>query len=99
MTPDKELDITIYEDLEHLAKLWDTSETKNSDIRNSVHILRRLLIYGDLQKSANSRKYQLLIDAPDLKSCIKAARYGLVEFYQAGGANVVGFYVEGSMIS
>ena len=99
MTPDKELDITIYEDLEHLAKLWDTSETKNSDIRNSVHILRRLLIYGDLQKSANSRKYQLLIDAPDLKSFIKAARYGLVEFYQAGGANVLGVYVEGSMIS
>lgn len=99
MTPDKELDITIYEDLAHLAKLWDTSDTKNADIRNSVHILRRLLIYGDLQKSANSRKFELVIDAPDLKPYIKASRYGLVEFYQAGGANVLGVYVSGSMVS
>lgn len=99
MTPDKELDITIYEDIAHLAKLWDTSETNNADIRNSVHILRRLLIYGDLQKSANSRKFELVIDAPDLKPYIKAARYGLVEFYQSGGVNVLGVYVAGSMIS
>jgi hypothetical protein len=99
MTHDKELDITIYEDLEHLSKLWDTSDTKNSDIRNSVHILRRLLIYGDLQKSANLRKHQLLIDAPDLKPFIKATRYGLVEFYQAGGANVLGVYIAGAMVS
>jgi len=99
MPHDKELDITILEDLEHLSKLWDTSETKNADIRNSVHILRRLLIYGDLQKSANTRKYQLLIDAPDLKSFIKATRYGLIDFYQAGGANVLGVYVSNAMVS
>jgi len=99
MAPDKELDITIYEDLAHLSTLWNTSETKNSDVRNSVHILRRLLIYNDLQKSASSRKYELVIDAPDLKPYIKAARNGLVEFYQAGGANVLGVYVAGAMIS
>ncbi len=96
---DKELDITIYEDLVHLSELCDSTDTKNSEIRNSVHILRRLLIYGDLQKSASARKYQLLIDAPDLKSYIKAARYNLIEFYQAGGANVLGIYVAYSMIS
>jgi hypothetical protein len=99
MASDKELDITIYEDIGHLSQLWKTSETKNSDIRNSVHILRRLLIYGDLQKSASSRKFELVIDAPDLKAFIKAARYGLIEFYQAGGANVLGVYASGSMVS
>lgn len=99
MAADRELDITIYEDLSHLSRLWNTPETRNADIRNSVHILRRLLIYGDLQKSANSRRFELVIDAPDLKAYIKASRYGLIEFYQAGGANVLGVYVAGSMVS
>lgn len=99
MQHDKELDITIYEDLEHLSNLWRTSDTKNADVRNSVHILRRLLIYGDLQKSASSRTYQLLIDAPDLKPFVKATKYNLIEFYQAGGANVFGMYIAGAMLS
>lgn len=98
MKPDRELDITILEDLDHLSDLWNTSETKNSAIRNSVHILRRLLIYNDLQKSANSRKFQILIDAPDVKPFIKATRYGLIDFYQCGGTNVLGVHIAGSFV-
>ncbi|WP_411361151.1 hypothetical protein [Pseudidiomarina sp. YC-516-91] len=99
MDSDKELDITIYEDIRHLTNLLNTPDTKNADIRNSVHILRRLLIHNDLQKSANSRKFELVIDAPDVKPFVKATRYGLLEFYQAGGANVLGVYVSGSMVA
>lgn len=98
MEPDRELDITILEDLDHLAELWNTNETKNSTIRNSVHILRRLLIYNDLQKSANSRKFKIFIDAPDVKPFIKATRYGLIEFYQCGGTNVLGVHIAGTVV-
>lgn len=98
MLPDRELDITILEDLDHLAELWNTSETKNSAIRNSVHILRRLLIYSDLQKSANSRKFKIIIDAPDVKPFLKATRYGLIEFFQCGGGNVLGVHIAGTVV-
>lgn len=93
MNSDRELDITILEDLQHLSELWDQSDITNSQIRNSVHILRRLLIYGDLQKSANLRKHRLMISAPDVKLFATATRNNLLEFFQCGGTNVLGVYV------
>lgn len=62
MNPDSEFDVTVYEDIKHLSELWRRDDVSNSDIRNSSHILRRLLIYNDLQKSANSRKSRLTIN-------------------------------------
>jgi len=96
--PDKELEITIYEDIEHLINLWNKNDIKNSDIRNSVHILRRLLIYNDLQKSANTRKIKLTIECQDVKPFIKANNYGLIEFFQSGGTKVFGIEFGCSMI-
>jgi len=98
MQPDRELDIIIIEDLEWLTELWSGSLTKNVTVRHSVHILRRLLIHSDLQKSANSRNFRIVIDAPDVKPFIKATRYGLIEFYQCGGANVLGFDIAGTVV-
>lgn len=99
MNPDPELDVTVYEDIMHLSELWKRDDVSNSDIRNSSHILRRLLIYNDLQKSANYRKLRLTIEAPNNKALIKGTRNNVLEFFQSGGTTVLGVWMRASTIS
>ncbi len=99
MNPDSELDVTVYEDIKHLCELWQRDDVSNSDIRNSSHILRRLLIYNDLQKSANSRKLRLTIEAPNNKALIKGTRNNVLEFFQSGGTTVLGVWMRASTIT
>lgn len=94
-----ELEITVYEDIEHLASLWSDDRIKNSDIRNSSHILRRLLIYEDLQKCANPRKHPLTIESPNNKLLINAARNKALEFFQSGGTTVLGIWFRASTVA
>ena len=94
-----ELDITVYEDIKHLSVLWQRDDLSNADIRNSSHILRRLLIYNDLQKSANSRHIKLTIEAPNNKSLITATRNNVLEFFQSAGTTVFGVWLRASTVS
>jgi len=94
-----ELEITVYEDIQHLASLWRNDRIRNSDIRNSSHILRRLLIYQDLQKCANPRKHPLTVNAPNNKLLINAARNGALEFFQSGGTTVLGIWFRASTVA
>ncbi len=94
-----EFDVTVYEDIRHLSKLWQRDDVSNSDIRNSSHILRRLLIYNDLQKSANHRKLKLMIEAPNNQALIKGTTNNALEFFQSGGTTVLGVWLRASTVS
>lgn len=94
-----ELDVTVYEDIVHLSSLWSNDKINNSDIRNSSHILRRLLIYNDLQKCANPRRHELIIESPDNKTLIGAARNNALDFFQSGGTVVLGVWFRASTVA
>lgn len=99
MNTNPEFDLTIIEDIELLGNLWQRDNVTNSELRNSSHILRRLLIYQDLQKCANPRKHELRIETPNNKILITAARNKVLEFFQSGGTTILGVWFRASTVA
>jgi hypothetical protein len=94
----RELDVANLEDICHLSSLWEKEALSNADIRNSSHITRRLLVYGDLVKSAASRRMRMTFVAADNSPFIKSARNGLIDFWQSGGTTVLGVWMRGAAL-
>lgn len=94
----RELDSANWEDLGRLAQLWQRDDLSNADIRNSSHIVRRLLIHGDIIKSAAPRSMRLVFVAPDNQPMIRATRNRHVDFWQSGGTTVFGVWIRASML-
>lgn len=99
MNSNPELDLTVAEDIDHLNNLWQKDNVTNADLRNSSHILRRLLIYQDLQKCANPRKHALYLESPNNKTLITAARNQAIEFFQSGGTTILGVWFRASTVA
>lgn len=94
----RELDVANYEDLCLLSALWEKNDLSNADIRNSSHIVRRLLVYGDLVKSSAPRKQKLEFSAPENSPFIRASRNGLIDFWQSGGTTIFGVWMRGALL-
>jgi hypothetical protein len=94
-----ELDVANYEDLCHLAELGQKADRSNADLRRASHILRRLLLQGDLTRSTNPRNIKLTLSAPDNKALVRAAENKHVMFWQSGGADVFEVYFRAPMLT
>jgi hypothetical protein len=93
-----ELDVANYEDLCHLAELGTKADRSNANLRHTSHIVRRLLLQGDLNRSTGPRNIKLLLTSPDNKALVRAAQNKRVRFWQSGGADVFGVWFRAPMI-
>ncbi|MGD0961621.1 MAG: hypothetical protein ABSB19_17565 [Methylomonas sp.] len=88
----QELDIANYEDINYLSSLWSKTDLNNADIRRSATIMRRLLYYKEIQRSASPRSLRLMFNSPDNKAFVRHIDNGHIHFFQSGGTLMFGFY-------
>lgn len=91
-----ELDQANLEDLIYLSEFWKRHDITNAQIRHSSGIVRRLLIAGDIHKSAGPRGIRLQLESPDNKAYVRAAQNGHLDFFMSGGTNMLGVFIRGA---
>lgn len=95
---DREVDIANLEDLEYLSEVWKKPDVSNAELRRSSGVIRRLVADRQIHKSTTPRGIKLLLNAPDNKSLVSAAKSSKLIYFQSAGTYVFGRYVRSIIV-